>query len=219
MTRATRMLYVEDDPMLSDLVVSQLSQIPSIEVVFTASSPDQALSNQLLAKCDVALLYFSLGQGVMNGIELGWALRRLNSDIGIVLLTQYDVTGRLKSFSDKDRMGWSFVQKRSNLDMEFIEAALKTTAMGMSVSDLGNGRSAVEAVDLAGLSPIQQTELALAVEGMTNESIAEQTGRSPAAVRQSLARAFRHLVPDCKPGSDLRTTAILRYARIRGSDE
>jgi two-component system, NarL family, response regulator DesR len=91
--------------------------------------------------------------------------------------------------------------------------------MGLSVIDTGNGRGVFEINDLAELSPVQQTELALALDGLTNESIADRTGRSPAAVRQSLNRAFRMLVPDAKPGSDLRTTAILRYSRLRGTDD
>jgi DNA-binding NarL/FixJ family response regulator len=218
MSRATRLLYVEDDPMLCDLVAGQLGLIASIEVIFTACTAEAALANELVPHCDVALLDFSLGHGSMNGIELGWALRRLNPDIGIVLLTQYDVSGRLKTFPVKDRMGWSFIQKRSNLDMAFMEVAIKSTAMGLSVSDSGNGKRVLEPGDLAALSPIQQTELALTLDGLTNESIAESTGRTPAAVRQSLSRAFRHLVPDAKPGSDLRTTAILRYAKLRGPD-
>lgn len=219
MARATRLLYVEDDPMLCTLVTTQLSQIESVEVVLATHDPQLALCDERVRKCDVALLDFSLGQDSMNGIELGWALRQLNPDMGIVLLTQYDLSGRLKTLTDRDRMGWSFVQKRSNLDLALIEVAIKSTAMGLNVIDSGNGKGVLDPNVLSALSPVQQTELALAVEGLTNESIAERTGRTPAAVRQSLARAFHLLVPDFKPESDLRTTAILRYSRLRGLDE
>lgn len=83
--RPSRLIYVESDPALHGIMVQLPNQHPEIEVVLTASSANEALLSDQIARADVAVLDFALGVNSMNEIDLGIALRERNPDIGIVI--------------------------------------------------------------------------------------------------------------------------------------
>ena len=53
----------------------------------------------------------------------------------------------------------------------------------------------------------------VAATGVDASEIAAQLGYAAVTVRQELSRIYKILVPDPKPGTDLRTTAVLNYLR------
>jgi DNA-binding NarL/FixJ family response regulator len=55
--------------------------------------------------------------------------------------------------------------------------------------------------------------MALLVEGLDVSHIATKLGLSAVTIRQELSRIYKVLVPEPAPGTDLRTTAVLRYLR------
>jgi DNA-binding NarL/FixJ family response regulator len=69
--RATRVLYIENDPALRSLLGTMLASSSSLEIVGKFGLASEAIENQVEAKADVALIDFSLEPNGLNGIELG----------------------------------------------------------------------------------------------------------------------------------------------------
>ena len=125
MSRDTRLLYVENDPVLRSMMTTVLEGLPGIELVASVSGSVEAL--EVDAPLDVALLDWALGPESLNGVELGHALRKRDDDIGIVILSQH-YAWDFHGASGRVDMGWSYVEKRVNLDTEYLTKVIKATA-------------------------------------------------------------------------------------------
>jgi DNA-binding NarL/FixJ family response regulator len=55
--------------------------------------------------------------------------------------------------------------------------------------------------------------ISLAATGLDAPEIAKQLSLAAVTIRQELSKAYKILVPNPKPGTDLRTSAVLRYLR------
>ena len=66
--RATRLIYVENDPALLGIMGSLLAESPEIDVVLATESPAEAIAFESIEFADVALLDLALGAGEMNGV-------------------------------------------------------------------------------------------------------------------------------------------------------
>lgn len=212
--RPTRVLYVENDPALRGILSHMLSQHAQVELITPVGSPADALEAARLQKFDVALLDLALGHGTMNGLELGIALRKITSDIGIVIYSQHAVSDFADTLPESFVWGWSVLQKRASIDLESLVAVLKSTAQGHTTIEEGAIPTASETTSLIGqLSPRQREIMAYAATGVDSTVIADALGIAPVTVREHLSNAYQVLVPDPSPGTDLRTTAVLRYLK------
>lgn len=213
--RPTRVVYVENDPALRGILARGLARRPELEVVAAVGSADEALREVHRAHVDVALLDLALGSGSMNGLELGIALRSVIEDIGIVIYSQHAVSDFADSLPEQMRWGWSVLQKGSDIDLDVLVGVLRSTAQGHSTVDdsilAARAASAGSPIEL--LSARQREIMAIAATGVDATAIADELGLAPITVREHLSRAYQVLVPDPKPGTDLRTTAVLRYLR------
>lgn len=217
--RPTRVIYVENDPALRGIVSRFLAQRPELEVVLTASNGSEVLDSSAVAEADVALLDLALGMDQMNGIDLGIALRERNPNIGIVIHSQHTVDHLARRVPEATRIGWSFLPKSGDMDIDDLVSVLRVTARGIAI---GNMHEQVEdnnesPLDL--LSPRQRAVMALAASGMSAPQVAKRLGVSHDSVRHDLSRAYRHLVPEAEPGDDLRTRAILTYLQAVRDNE
>jgi DNA-binding NarL/FixJ family response regulator len=217
--RATRVIYVENDPALRGILTSMLESSPEIEVILSTSSPTEALAYEDLSRPDVALLDLALGQGEMNGVDLGIALRQRNNDLGIVIHSQYPLDYATERVPAAELVGWSTLQKSGQLNLEELVKLLKTTAMGIAQRKLPDDRDTEIAAlprdsELNRLSTRQRAIMGLTASGFTPQQIAEQLSLSYDVVRQDLVRAYRILVPDEAQGDDRRTQAALAYVRL-----
>jgi DNA-binding NarL/FixJ family response regulator len=151
----------------------------------------------------------------MNGLELGIALRALISDIGIVIYSQHAVSDFADSLPESFRWGWSVLQKRSDVDIDVLVQVLRSTAQGHNVVEehIVSARTQSAQNPVQQLSPRQREIMALAATGVDATVIAEELGIASVTVREHLSNAYQILVPDPRPGTDLRTTAVLRYLR------
>ncbi len=212
--RPTRVIYVEDDPALRGIVTGMLGRSDELEIVAACASSTEALA-QPIDRCDVALLDLALGPESMPGTELGLAMRQRNPNIGIVIFSQHVVPDFTANLPENLRWGWSFIEKRGDIDASFLVEVLRATAKGLNVVDPNMARARAE----AGPSPIEQLSarqreiLSLAATGLDATGIADQLSLAPITVRQDLSKSYAILVPNPKPGTDLRTTAVLRYLR------
>ena len=213
--RPTRVLYVENDPALRGLVSRMLESSPEIELVGSFPSAETALEVENIARVDVALLDLALGADSINGIELGISLRQRNSNMGVVILSQHVVPDFVSSLPESQRWGWSFIEKRGDLETDWLIDVLRSTARGLNIVDPSVQRARELATDnvIDQLTARQREILALAATGLDATAIANTLGLAPISVRQELSKAYGVLVPDPKPGTDLRTSAVLRYLR------
>lgn len=212
--RATRIIYVEDDPALLGILTRALKRRPELEVLLATNSVKEVLEFDGIEKVDVALLDLALGPHQMNGIALGLALRRLHADMGIVMLSQHSLDSIERVLPKQELMGWSSIPKSGDLNIDELSKVLKSTAAGRSV--LVNSAPERAPSILDGLSPRLRTVMGLAASGTSTKEIARQLDTTEGTVRQDLSRAYRILVPDATEADDLRTIAVLTFLRAAG---
>lgn len=220
--RPTRVVYVEDDPALRGIISSLLSARPELEMSLIASGSKEALEATFEHEPDVGLLDLALGYESLNGLELAVLLRERFPDMGVVIFTQHVVPDVVTGLPEKHRMGWSFLEKRADLNVDYVVEVLQSTARGLSVVDESMSVSwrDMPLSPVARLSWRQREVMALRAQGREATSIAEELGMSQTAIRKELSRAYSLLVPDAQEGTDIRTVAVLRYLRaMRGRPE
>ena len=213
MPRPTRVIYVENDPTLRSMMVRALEPFSEITIVQSAGSSEEVLSSDAANVADVALLDLALGAQSLTGVELGLALRQMNENIGIVIYSQHVIPDYVRSMQEHLSQAWSFVEKSSDIDFDGLVRILKQTAAGNSINKSTTPRRQVTDDPARQMTPRQHEIMALAVQGIDAPAIAERLGIAPITVRKNLSRVYEILVPDPAPGTDLRTSAVLRYLR------
>ena len=209
---ALRVLYVEDDPMLREMLATQLradARIGSVEAFGTAREVVDGASGEL----DVALIDLSLGQGQPSGIEVGLALRATRRGLPIVIFSQYRVPNVDDAVPPREREGWSFLQKGSDVSIAQLVEVLEAAVGGIERIDAAPSAQPAAEV-LARLTPRQREVMALAASGYDAVGIAERLHLAHVSIRRELSLAYRVLVPNPQPGTDLRTAAVLEYLRL-----
>lgn len=212
--RATRLVYVENDPALRGIMTRAFEGQEGIELLLSTETPAEALAFDDLVRADAALLDLALGADQMNGIELGLAMRERNADIGIVVYSQYSLRNMGRRVPDEQSMGWSFVPKTGDMNVADLAAVIRATAQGMSHDLAGGDDDSVPVPGVLGeFTPRQRAVMALASTGLTGLEISRHLGVSHSAVRKDLSAAYRLLLPDADSG-DLRTKAVLAYLQL-----
>jgi DNA-binding NarL/FixJ family response regulator len=114
-------------------------------------------------------------------------------------------------------MGWSYVEKRADIDTAYLTKVLKATASGLSVVEpaMDQGQAPESAERLGRLSVRQRQIMSLAASGVDANVIAERIGLAAVTVRKELSECYRILVPDPAPGTDLRTAAVVAWIEGR----
>jgi DNA-binding NarL/FixJ family response regulator len=214
MPRDTRLLYVENDAVLRSMMTVLLAGLDGIEVAASVSDSTEALASE--ERFDVALLDWALGPNSLNGVQLGRALRERDENVGIVILSQH-YAWDFHGGSGRVSMGWSYVEKRADIDTAYLTKVLKATASGLSVVEpaMDQGQAPESAERLGRLSVRQRQIMSLAATGVDANVIAEQIGLASVTVRKELSECYRILVPDPAPGTDLRTAAVVAWIEGR----
>jgi DNA-binding NarL/FixJ family response regulator len=194
-----------------------LSGHTDIELLLSAETPDEVLSSPEVARADVALLDLALGPNVMNGIDVGLALRERNSNIGIVIFSQYDVSMLGRRVPEEHRIGWAFLPKSGEMSTDELVAILRNTAQGMVRGEFESSSNKASVLD--DMTSRCRAVIALAATGLSAPPIAQRLGMSADSVRQDLSRSYRILVPDAQSGDDIRTRAILNYLALMREEE
>ena len=210
--KTIRVLYVEDDPTLLGIVSNLLGQQPELQLVCVSDSQSalEKLESQVF---QAALLDISLGADSMSGIELAHQIRRRNPEIGIVFFSQYAESARPNTQSDY-YMGWSTIAKSGNLDADYITRVLLDAAIGKSQNIAAEETVRENSSQLAEtLSPKQIQIMGFLSQGYDTTKTAIALKLAPITVRAELTKIYKILVPTPEPGTDLRTTAVLRYLR------
>ena len=216
--RATRLLYVENDPALRSILGGMLASSEDLEVLGSFAGAEDVFDRTLVRKADVALVDFALDQNGLNGIELGIALRNINEYIGIVIYSQFSVRPMVNRVPKAMRAGWSFFNKSAEMDVGDYTKVLRATASGKGnweevLEEDTNTKEAEVSVFFA-LTPRQRSIMSLSVQSKSPQDIAEQLGLSYSYVRKELSRAYAVLLPNAKETDDLKTAAVLKYVEL-----
>ena len=216
--RPIRLLYIENDPALRNILGKMLSAAPEIDLLGSYSGADEVLDRALIRRADVALIDFALDQNGLNGIELGIALRNINEYIGVVIYSQYSVRPMVNRVPKAMRAGWSFFNKSADMEIEDYTRILISTSSGKGnweavlEEDVKSQES--EASVFFALTPRQRSIMSLSVQSKSPQDIADQLGLSYSYVRKELSRAYAVLLPNANPGDDLKTAAVLKYMEL-----
>jgi len=216
--RATRLLYVENDAALRNILGKMLASSDDVEMLGSFAGADEVIDRNLVRKADVALVDFALDQNGLNGIELGIALRNINEYIGIVIYSQFSVRPMVNRVPKSMRAGWSFFNKSAEMNIEDYTKVLRATATGKGnweevLEEDTNTKEAEVSVFFA-LTPRQRSIMSLSAQSKSPQDIAEQLGLSYSYVRKELSRAYAVLLPNAKDSDDLKTAAVLKYMEL-----
>jgi len=214
-----RVLYVENDPVLRRLVGGILQNHTEIFSITGVEDSQTALSHAKQMYFDVALLDYSLGKNSANGVELAHQLRILSPEIGIVIFSQHRVAMFQSDENGQIPTGWSILQKKADINFKYLIEVMRDTARGKSVVDPIYSVLSQDSDPLAKLTSRQREIIALAATGIDASAIASEIGLAAVTVRQELSKIYSILIPNAKPGTDLRTSAVMLYLRASIRDE
>ena len=216
--RTTRLLYIENDPALRKILGQLLATSAELELIGSFENANAVLDRALVSKADVALIDFSLEQNGLNGVELGIALRNINEYIGIVIYSQFSVRPMVNRVPKAMRAGWSFFNKSAEMDVKDYVSILKSTSAGKGnweeVLESDSSNKSDEGSVFFALTPRQRSIMSLSVESKSPQEIAQQMDLSYSYVRKELSRAYAILVPNSKPGDELKTAAVLKFMEL-----
>lgn len=214
MSRGLKVLYVENDEALLGLLGQSISLHPKIGQLVTARNSGEAKEAAEATRFDAALLDVSLGPTSLTGVELALELRTQNEHLGVVLLSQHISADYLTSLPDQFGYGWSAIQKSATLSFDYLVEVLEKTAKGQTVIDPNAAPRNDENRNLSvKLTKRQHQVIALAATGLDATEIAKHLQLAAVSVRQELSKCYKVLIPNPKPGTDLRTAAVLKYLR------
>ena len=217
--RAIRIMCVENDPALREILARLLAQEPGIEVIASVGSAATALQFSDIKNLDAALIDYSLGNDSLNGLELGIALRAFNEHLGILIYSQFDVHNFSKRIPASMYHGWGFATKSGTADISEIAQNLISVAQGRNLQPVAGDKiestSDTRLARYSKLSERQRATMKLAAQGFTPKAIGERLGISYDLARQELSRSYKILVPVAAEDQVLSIAAILEFNSIR----
>ena len=207
-SHARRILVVEDEPLLRDLIAKSVEA--SGFIVSTAANAADAKRAIKVSDPDALLLDIELGPGG-TGLDLAEVVGRQFPDIGIVFLTNLPDPRFAGEASAKVSKRHAYLRKsalQSGSELvDAIEAVLRDRVTNEYRHDLASNRP------LSALSQRQIATLKLVADGKTNSQIATIRGTSVRAVESMLSRVFETLgiAPN---SSNPRVEAVTRFHKL-----
>ncbi|MBO9539265.1 response regulator transcription factor [bacterium] len=209
-----RIVIVEDEGFLRDLIRGALTGIEGLEVIATYGDAATAAAKIPALAPDVALLDIDLGQGG-NGVQLGLAMRRKLPHLGIVLLSNHRDPSYLMAVPPNEVVGWSYLHKKSMSDTTTLLRAIRGSAAGYVMLDpvIAAGLKGSK----GGLNQLSERSLALLkllAQGYSNAAIASQLSLAEKTVENQLNALYKQLDIDTSDSnSHSRVQATLTYLR------
>lgn len=195
----TRVLIVDDHPMVRQGLCSLLSQYPDIRVVGQAASGSVALELITKLQPDVVLLDIRLAE--VSGLDLAHRLRQMEPKSRIIILTSYDDEGYLLKAAQAGAHG--FLLKSASA--EILAEAIRAVHAGerrLSPSLLSKVLHQFEQLAVhkmhqeSGLTQDEIDILRLITDGATNREIAEELHFSEITVKRRVQDIFLKLEVD-----------------------
>lgn len=197
--RRTRVVIVDDHPMLREGTRALLEKTPDIEVVGTAGQGTEALRVVAELRPDVLILDVRLPD--VSGVEVTRRVREAFPEVAILILTGYDDVGYLRALLDLGIKG--YLRKTAKGD-EIIDA-VRLVAKGKKVLDTGGADNG----EFVGLVTARERDMLRMIgAGMRNSDIADALGLSSKTVEFHISNLLQKL------GARSRTEAILKAQQL-----
>lgn len=182
----TRILLVDDHPLVREGLRARLTEVPGIVVVGEAGDAEQAFARVDMLRPDLVLM--DVGMKQVNGIELTARLRERHPALRVLMLSMYDNPEYVHRALDAGAMGYVLKETPSE---EIVEAILAVAA-GRSFLGSGLAARSGRAADERPLLSARESEiLRCLARGMASKQVAESLGMSVRTVethRQNIRR-------------------------------
>lgn len=194
----TRVVVVDDHPVVRAGLVAVLSTRPGLTVAGEAGDGTQALLVIGRERPDVVLMDLQLGAN--NGVDVTRELRRRDPDARVLILTTYDTDADIVAAVEAGAVG--YLLKDATPDE--LGAAVEAAARGEHVfAPAVAGRLARRVIAPPNdLTERERDVVLLLARGLTNRQIARQLFLSEATVKTHLVHVYEKL------GVDNRTAAV-----------
>ena len=200
----TRVLIVDDHPVVRSGLRALLDGADGIQVVGAAASGEEALEAVTRTRPDVVLCDLRLGAG-LDGVGVTSALRAMPGGPAVLILTTYDNDSDIARAVLAGAAGYLL----KDAEPEDIVAGIADAAQGRLVLSRDLEGRVVErmAQGVPTLSARELDVLRLVAEGVTNREIAKRLFISEGTVKTHLVHAFAKL------GAESRTAAVAAARR------
>lgn len=206
--RRLKVLLVEDNDFTRSTVAAALRAEECV-IVAAASTAKEAVAAVEDHDIDCAVIDLHLGPGP-TGIDVAYALRQHDPDVGIVLLTAY-ADSRLLSGGNRPLPPDSVYAVKNDI---------RSTAQLREKIDIAMGDiSRPAGQSLIGYVPLtdgQMEMLRMVADGLTNTEIAKRRTITERAVETGLARIMRKLEIEPKAGENPRVLLVQTYHQLIG---
>ncbi|WP_116131829.1 response regulator transcription factor [Tropicimonas sp. IMCC34043] len=167
--RPTRVLVVDDHPMVAEGLEAILESYPDIEVVGTLSNGREAVERVAALAPDVVLM--DLNMPGMNGLHATEIMLEKNADLRVVILSMHDSPEYISTALDHGARGYILKEVAS----ERIKEAIDRVMAGEQYLCTG-ARAALRPASPAGREPLtnrEQTILLQLAQGRSNKEVAQ----------------------------------------------
>ena len=185
--RPTRVLVVDDHPVVRDGLAGQLSSQPDLVVAGEAGSAEEALAALRHEAVDVVLT--DLRMPGAGGIALIAEIGRRHPGVRVVVLTTYDTAADVSGALDAGARGYLL----KDAGRTAIADAVRAAHRGRSVLAPGVRRQAAEPEPAGPLSPRELEVLRLVAAGRTNAQIGGELHIGESTVKTHLQHVFDKL--------------------------
>ena len=173
----TRVLIVDDHELVREGLAELLGRHPKIEVVGKADGGNQALQLYQVQRPDVTLV--DLRMSPMDGIETIGALRDIDANARIILLTTYDTEEDI--YRGLKAGAASYLLKEVGID-ELVDT-ITAVAAGEKRIPARIAAKLAEHMAKPSLTPRQLDTLRLVVAGRSNQEIARELNITEGTVK------------------------------------
>lgn len=163
---------------------------------------------------DVAILDLHLGRGP-TGADLAVALRRLQPQIGLVILSSYLDPRLLRSDLPSLPVGTRYLNKAAVTSVDVLERAIEDS-LDLGAGSVTSNASVQSANPLGQLSDSQLEVLKLLSQGLSNHEIAKRRFTTEKAVEISIARTSKTLKIERSQSHNQRINMAKAYFRAQG---
>lgn len=183
-------VIVDDHPVVRSGLQALLAGEPTLTVVGSAASGEEALTLVAALNPDVVLCDLRLGDG-MDGVAVTEILRRAGDRPAVLILTTYDNDGDIVRAVMAGAAGYL----RKDADPDQIAAGIRDAAAGRLVLSPEQERRVAERMTdgVPQLSDREHEVLTLVADGLANKEIARTLFISEATVKTHLVHIFGKL--------------------------